>query len=144
VSGGIFSPSLTSALDGGMWSASCPGRFTPEKKASGTHWIGGWVGPRASLDTVEKRKILPLLWVNPKHAAHSLLLYQLNYPNSYTTVRGILFSYVITPFFISYSYNSLQVPQLHQNNFWLCLKQFFTTSFCDLYSFKMKFHQSLL
>jgi hypothetical protein len=37
--------SLTSALDGGEWSASRSGRFTPRERASGTHWIGGWVGP---------------------------------------------------------------------------------------------------
>jgi hypothetical protein len=34
-----------------------PGRFTPRKRAPGTHWIGGWVGPRAVLDAVVKRKI---------------------------------------------------------------------------------------
>jgi hypothetical protein len=33
--------SLTSALDGGEWSASCPGRFTPRERTPGTHWIGG-------------------------------------------------------------------------------------------------------
>jgi hypothetical protein len=49
--------SLTSALDGGEWSASCPGRFIPREGAPGTHWIGGWVGPRAILDAVVKRKI---------------------------------------------------------------------------------------
>jgi hypothetical protein len=27
---------------------------------AGTHWVGGWVGPRAGLDDEEKRKILPL------------------------------------------------------------------------------------
>jgi hypothetical protein len=43
---------LTSALDGGKWSASRPGRFTP-----GTQWIRGWVGPRIGLDAVAKRKI---------------------------------------------------------------------------------------
>jgi hypothetical protein len=32
----------------------------PRDKAPGTHWIGGWVGPRAGLDTVVKRKILSL------------------------------------------------------------------------------------
>jgi hypothetical protein len=48
---------LTSALDGGEWLASRPGRFTPRERAPGTHWIGGWVGPRAILDTVVKRKI---------------------------------------------------------------------------------------
>jgi hypothetical protein len=29
----------------------------PQGKGSGTHWIGGWVGPRADLDAVVKRKI---------------------------------------------------------------------------------------
>jgi hypothetical protein len=48
---------LTSALDGDEWSASSPGRFTPRERASGTHWIGGWVGPRAGLDAVVRRKI---------------------------------------------------------------------------------------
>jgi len=42
----------TSALDRGEWSASCPGCFTPMERAPGTHWMGGWVGPRAVLDTV--------------------------------------------------------------------------------------------
>jgi hypothetical protein len=27
------------------------------KRTTGTHWIGGWVGPRAVLDAVLKRKI---------------------------------------------------------------------------------------
>jgi hypothetical protein len=49
--------SLTSALDGGEWSTSRPGRFTPREKAPGTHWIGGWVGPRAVLDAAVKKKI---------------------------------------------------------------------------------------
>jgi hypothetical protein len=49
--------SLTSALDGGEWSASHHGRFTPRERDPLTHWIGGWVGPRAILDAVVKRKI---------------------------------------------------------------------------------------
>jgi hypothetical protein len=49
--------SLTSALDGGEWSASRPARFTPGETAPDTHCIGGWVGPRAVLDAVVKRKI---------------------------------------------------------------------------------------
>jgi hypothetical protein len=53
----ISTHSLTSALDGGEWSASRIGRFTPRKGVLGTHWIGGWVGPRAVLDAVVKRKI---------------------------------------------------------------------------------------
>jgi hypothetical protein len=49
--------SLTSALDGGEWSALHPGHFTPRERAPGTHWIGGWVGPRAVLDMAMKRKM---------------------------------------------------------------------------------------
>jgi hypothetical protein len=49
--------SLTLALDGGEWSASRAGRFTPRGKAPSTHWIGGWVGPRAVLNAVVKGKI---------------------------------------------------------------------------------------
>jgi hypothetical protein len=50
---------LTSALVGGELSASRLGRFTPRKRASATHWIKGWVGPRTSLDDVEKKETLP-------------------------------------------------------------------------------------
>jgi hypothetical protein len=39
--------SLTSAVDGGEWSASRLDRFTTRERTSRTHWIGGWVGPRA-------------------------------------------------------------------------------------------------
>jgi hypothetical protein len=49
---------LISALAGGEWLASRPGRFTPGNLAPRTHWIGGWMGPRAGLDDVEKRKFL--------------------------------------------------------------------------------------
>jgi hypothetical protein len=44
---------LTSTLVGGEWSPSRPCRFTPGEKAPRTHWIGGWVGPRAGLDDME-------------------------------------------------------------------------------------------
>jgi hypothetical protein len=47
-----FTYSLTSALDGGEWSASRPGRFIPKERAP-----GGGVGSRAVLDAVVKRKI---------------------------------------------------------------------------------------
>jgi len=46
---------LTSALDGGEWSGSRTGRFTPGKINIGTHWIGGWLGPRVGLEAVVKR-----------------------------------------------------------------------------------------
>jgi hypothetical protein len=34
-----------------------PRLLYPQGKTPGTHWIGGWVGPRAVLDAVVKRKI---------------------------------------------------------------------------------------
>jgi hypothetical protein len=49
-------PFLTLALDGVKWLASHSGRFIPGERASGTHFIGGWVGPRAGLDIVEKSR----------------------------------------------------------------------------------------
>jgi hypothetical protein len=47
---------LTLALDGVEWSASRSGRFTPGERARNTHWIGSWVGLRAGVDEMEKRK----------------------------------------------------------------------------------------
>jgi hypothetical protein len=39
-----------------------PAALLQRKEAPGTHWIGGWVGPRAGLDDVEKGKfIFPVL-----------------------------------------------------------------------------------
>jgi hypothetical protein len=56
--------SLTSAQEGGEWSASRPDRFIPRERAPGTHLIGGWVGPTAVLDAV-KCIILTCLEVVP-------------------------------------------------------------------------------
>jgi hypothetical protein len=83
---------LTSALVGGEWSASCPCRFTPGEKSHGTHLIGGWVGPRAGLDDVEKRKFLTLpgLGLRPLgRAARGQSLYRLRYPGSVKFNMGV-------------------------------------------------------
>jgi hypothetical protein len=78
--------SLTSALDGGEWSASRPGRLNPRERAPGTYWIGGWVGPRALLDAVVKRKIpSPRRESNPKTPIGQPVaksLYRLSYRSS--------------------------------------------------------------
>jgi hypothetical protein len=67
---------LTSALVGGEWSASLPGRFAP-----GTHWIGSLVDPGAGLDDVEKT--LPRLELRSLgRPARRQSLYRLSYPGS--------------------------------------------------------------
>jgi hypothetical protein len=69
---------LTSTLVGGEWLATLPCHFTRGKRTPSIHWIGGWVGPRAGLDDVERRKllILPGLELQPLSCpAHSQSLY---------------------------------------------------------------------
>jgi hypothetical protein len=66
---------LTSALDGGKWSASRPCRFTPGEIAPDTHWIKRWVGPRVGLDVVVK--IVHCRESNPGRPARSPSLYRL-------------------------------------------------------------------
>jgi hypothetical protein len=53
----------------------CEVSFTPwllylRERAPGTHWIGGWVDPRAGLDTVVRRKIPCTCWdLNPQSSS---------------------------------------------------------------------------
>jgi hypothetical protein len=58
--GGCIEPHLLDLDTNWEWTASRPGHITPRERAPGTHWIGGWVDPRAGLDDVEKRKFLTL------------------------------------------------------------------------------------
>jgi hypothetical protein len=72
-------------LVGGEWSASHLCRFTPVERAPGTHWVGGWMDPRAGLNDVEKSKFLTLLGLELwplYHPAHSQSLYRLHYLSS--------------------------------------------------------------
>jgi hypothetical protein len=65
---------LISALDGGEWSASRPGRSTPWERALGIHWTGSWVGPRVGQDAVVNRKmLLPCRESNPCRPAFTEL-----------------------------------------------------------------------
>jgi hypothetical protein len=55
------------------------------ERAPGTHWIGGWVDPRAGMDDVERRKFLTLpgLELRPIGLpARNQSLYRLRYPGS--------------------------------------------------------------
>jgi hypothetical protein len=58
--------------------------FSPGKRTPGTHCTGGWVGPRAGLDTEARGKILsPLQGIEPRSPGrppHSQTLYLLRNP----------------------------------------------------------------
>jgi hypothetical protein len=45
------------ALDGGDRSVSHPGHVLPDERTPSTHCTGGWVGPRAGLDSQVRGKI---------------------------------------------------------------------------------------
>jgi hypothetical protein len=68
---------LTSALDGGEWSASRLRRFTAWETVPGTHLLGGWVAPRASLDAMEERSSF-CRESNLAHPARSTSPYQVS------------------------------------------------------------------
>jgi hypothetical protein len=84
---------LTSALVGGEWSPSRPGRFTPGERAPGTHCIGGWVDLRSGPDDLEKRKFLTTGTRTPTPRSSSPL-YRLRYPGS--QARGQLYLNICT------------------------------------------------
>jgi hypothetical protein len=54
-----------------------PRPLYPGERARGTLWIGGWVGSKAGLDAVEKRKILSCRESNPGRPVCSPSLYRL-------------------------------------------------------------------
>jgi hypothetical protein len=102
-----YTQSSSSALDGGEWSASRPGRFIPRERANGNHWIGGWVGPRTCVDTVVKSEIPSLCRDSkPQPSSPQPSAIPLSYPGSYSTysqdskkeadkvLTSMIFSYV--------------------------------------------------
>jgi hypothetical protein len=69
----------------GEWSASSTVRTLPPGKGPpGTHCTGGWVGPRASMDTDDRGKIpSPLPVIEPRsldRPTRNQTLYGLGYP----------------------------------------------------------------
>jgi hypothetical protein len=71
-------------LDGSEWSALRFCRFKHAKRTPGTHWTGGWVGLRAGLDAVEKRK-LAVPGIKPRQSS----------PQS-VAIPGILHVHIVT------------------------------------------------
>jgi hypothetical protein len=73
-SGSIAPHILNIGIDGSEWSASRSGHFTPGERSPGARWIGGYVGRRAGLKLVEKRKIPSLCREsNPDRPSRSLV-----------------------------------------------------------------------
>jgi len=69
---------MTAALEGGEWSAARSDRTLPRERP-GTHFTGGWVGPRDGLDG----RIIsspPPQDLIPDRPARSQLLYRMSYP----------------------------------------------------------------
>jgi hypothetical protein len=44
--------------------------FYPQGKFPNIHWIGGWVGPTAGLDTGNEKNILPVAGIEPRFLGH--------------------------------------------------------------------------
>jgi hypothetical protein len=74
-----------------------PAALHPQQKDPDTHWIGGWVGPRADLDTEATGKIQCLCWGieprSPGHPARRQTLYWLSYPSSLSKLGDTEYSY---------------------------------------------------
>jgi hypothetical protein len=56
--------------------------FFPGESASGTHRIGGQVDPKADLDAMEKKSLLPLPGIEPIPFSQYPVAYRLSYPDS--------------------------------------------------------------
>jgi len=118
--------SLTSAIDGGEWTASRSSRFTTRERAPGTHWIRGWVGPRACLDAVVKRKI-PSPCRDSNSRASSAI--PLSYP-------GSSFQYKLRQRHAHSACHHLQYRNEHQSSFWRKFFKVLTACGCSQVCFK--------
>jgi hypothetical protein len=93
-SGCIAPPFLTSASDGGGWSASHSSRITPgEERSVPTGQEAEWASG-GSLDVVEKEKILPLPEFKPRYSSPQLVAVRTELsrllPNKVTNVKYII------------------------------------------------------
>jgi hypothetical protein len=73
-------------------------RLSPGERTPGTHWTGGWVGPRAGLDSdVRGKFLLPLPGnepVSPGTPVRSQTLHWLSYPAPTCNYYFIVFIYL--------------------------------------------------
>jgi hypothetical protein len=79
-----------------------PRLFSSREGDPSTHWIGGWVGPRAALDMVVKRKIPSSFWdSNPwssSPSCNTILYYTILY---YTTELSWLIVMLLFMLYVS-------------------------------------------
>jgi hypothetical protein len=74
---------LTSAIDGGEWSASRFSFFNSGERTADAHWVRGCVGPKTSQDAVEDIAAYSSYQEsNPGHEILSPSQYQLGYLSS--------------------------------------------------------------
>jgi hypothetical protein len=107
--------------------------FTPwplylRGSSSGTHWIGGWVNPRAGLDDLQKRKFLTLAGLQlrpPSRSARSQSLYENKFMapsyrsinmfvNNWNLLRHVCYQYYDCQ---SASDSVVQFPQVQEDSF---------------------------
>jgi hypothetical protein len=82
---------LTSALVWGCGQLHAPAALPPEERTPGTHWIGGWVNPKAGPDDMQKWKFSTLPWreVRPSvRPARSQLLYRQSHSDSCNSIES--------------------------------------------------------
>jgi hypothetical protein len=79
----------------------------------GTHWIGGWVDPRAGLENVEKRKFLTLPGLELRllgRPVRSQSLYRLRYPDLNCTCGNISAIFCTQLNFSSIEHIMMEIP----------------------------------
>lgn len=105
------------------WTASFPRHFNLVEKVRGTHWIGGWVGPRASQDVVGKEKPLaptktwiPITQLSNLHNPVSFLFLAFMYRQKtlYLLLLSLLFLFLITKKLLN-SNKSFLMPYLNES-----------------------------
>jgi hypothetical protein len=73
-------------------------RFSSRERTPGTHWIGGWVGLRAGLDTEARGKILsPLPEIERRSTGRPARSQTLAYTDWATRLKSKWTSYVLSP-----------------------------------------------
>jgi hypothetical protein len=97
-------PFLTLGLGGGKHQA--PASLKPGAEPPGTHWIGGWIGPRDSLDAVE------YCWeLNISHPTHSSFLYQLSYHGSISfSCNWLHWAKIVCTHYVQYLLEPIFIP----------------------------------